>query len=463
MHPLDIISQSPNLYLFQKQSNKTNFGGFLFLVYLVLIILVLIYYIVEYIRNPTYTIQSFNHFNFKTEKEIKERNNDEIYNPNIEFNITVQNLNDKTYHDISNNFKLFDYTKGKFSDLNSKFNDKINNFDYFIVYECDGFNYSNYIKYTKTFQEDINDFYLYMEYQGFTLEHQDDNEPIKKNDIFVKKYQINLNSSLIITNNWRTIIYTEKKEFLQSNYRDGCGYIENFNSLNYGSFLKLVYRGKNMEKVYAIISEIYFDIDYKQYIEYSRIRVSELDLLANVFSLMANIFTGVRFIFTFYSNNFNNFKIIEKILNKEPTKNYKINKPIEMNDFENNKFISNSEKFLDKENNDNDKHEDTNDKIEEKDDEDNDEDKSSTNSNARIKKLHFFDFFLNNLYFCCKKRKQQKIIHMCNEIVYKYASIDCLIKNQILIENFFKDYKWNDPSLNNIENNNLIIQLKTYL
>ena len=52
---------------------------------------------------------------------------------------------------------------------------------------------------------------------------------------------------------------------------------------------------------------------------------------------------------------------------------------------------------------------------------------------------------------------------MCNEIVYKYASIDGLIKNQILIENLFKDYKWNDPSLNNIENNNLIIQLKTYL
>ena len=206
--------------------------------------------------------------------------------------------------------------------------------------------------------------------------------------------------------------------------------------------------------MYAIISEIYFNIDYKQYIEYSRTRVSELDLLANIFSLMANIFTGVRFIFTFYSNNFNNFKIIEKILNKEPTKNYKIKKPKEMNDFENNKFISNSEKFLDKDNNENDKLEDANEE---------DEDISSANSTVRIKKIHFFDFFLNNLYFCCKKRKQQKIIHMCNEIVYKYASIDCLIKNQILIENFFKDYKWNDPSLNNIENNNLIIQLKTYL
>ena len=61
----------------------------------------------------------------------------------------------------------------------------------------------------------------------------------------------------------------------------------------------------------------------------------------------------------------------------------------------------------------------------------------------KMNKLRFFDFFLNNLYCCCKKQKQQQIIHICNEIVYKYSSLDSIIKNQILIENFLKDYKWN--------------------
>ena len=170
---------------------------------------------------------------------------------------------------------------------------------------------------------------------------------------------------------------------------------------------------------------------------------------------MANIFTGVKFIFTFYINNFNNFKIIENILNKDQPKKIKI-KITEMNYIENNKTISLkedfSENYVQKENN-----------IEDdKEREENEDDKLSTNS-SRIKKLHFFDFFLNNLYFCCKKRKEQKIIHMCNEIVYKYASIDSLIKNQIFVDNLLKDYKWNDPALNNVENNNLFIQLKTYL
>ena len=44
-----------------------------------------------------------------------------------------------------------------------------------------------------------------------------------------------------------------------------------------------------------------------------------------------------------------------------------------------------------------------------------------------------------------QKEKNQNLIQLCNKIVYKYASIDSLVNNQILIENFFKDYKWNQP------------------
>ena len=189
-----------------------------------------------------------------------------------------------------------------------------------------------------------------------------------------------------------------------------------------------------------------------QYTEYFRKRISELDIIANILSLMANIFTGIKFVFSFYSGNFNNFKIIEKLLNHPAKKNYKINQASEMVDLEKNKFISIKDDLIPKDN-------------KEKYDEDNNDDNEDDiiSDDQRIKKMRFFDFFLNNIYCCFKKRKAQKIIHECNEIVYKYASIDAIIKNQILIENFFKDYKWNNPSLNNVENNNLIIQLKTYL
>jgi len=42
----------------------------------------------------------------------------------------------------------------------------------------------------------------------------------------------------------------------------------------------------------------------------------------------------------FYSNNFNNFKIIERLLNKQTQRKYKMNKSSEINDFENNVITS---------------------------------------------------------------------------------------------------------------------------
>ena len=216
-------------------------------------------------------------------------------------------------------------------------------------------------------------------------------------------------------------------------------------------------KGKN--RYYICFADIWISNDITQYTEYFRKEVSKLNLLASILSLMANSFTAVRFILKFYSKNFNNFKIIENLLNRQIIKNYRINSSSsDISDFENNKLNPITDDFYnnieDKNNIDND---DMN-KYEEN--KDNDEEDLYT---KKIRKLRFFDFFLNNCYCCCKKQKPQKIIHICNEIVYKYASVDNLIKNQILIENFLKDYKWNDPSLNNVENNNLFIQLRTYL
>ena len=72
MNPLDFISDSPNLYIFHKEKNKTNFGGILFLIYLVIIIIIFVYYIIDYVKNDKYVIQSFNHFNIHTQEKKEE-------------------------------------------------------------------------------------------------------------------------------------------------------------------------------------------------------------------------------------------------------------------------------------------------------------------------------------------------------------------------------------------------------
>lgn len=76
-------------------------------------------------------------------------------------------------------------------------------------------------------------------------------------------------------------------------------------------------------------------------------------------------------------------------------------------------------------------------------------------------KHSFFEFFYNNIYCkCCKKRKNQEIINVYNEILFKYFSVDTILYNQIKLENILKDYHWDNPTLYSIEKNNLIIKLK---
>ena len=213
---------------------------------------------------------------------------------------------------------------------------------------------------------------------------------------------------------------------------------------------------------YKLIGEVYFSIDFYHYEEYKRTAKSFWNALANVCSLSMTVLSGFSYVFlNFYSNNFDNYKIIENILyNTKPKQEKKENKEeIELsNDF------NKTDNLIDK------KNEDKNiiitkEESEKIDVEDNkeliDENKEDYD---RLPKLRFVDFIFNNLYngkLC--KINRQKIIHKCNEILSKYYSIENLLYNQIKLENLYKDYKWNNPSLNKFGNNELIIQLKNLI
>ena len=466
MHPLDFISGSPNLYLFQKESIKTNFGGFLFLIYLVVIILIVIYYIIDYVKNDKYIIQSFTNTNIDLGED-----KEEFYNPNVNFTIDAFVL--LKNHKDSHYFKIYDNKLSKFIDPSMIFTKKVKDFDIYILYECNDTNCSNYDDVLKEFRNNkIYTYYIQISHDYFFLDHQNKTSPIIKNkdgyNIFYKTFTFSTVQSSDLILNWKNIEYKEKKGFFKKDWEDHCGYIESDEKTSYKLTNYISLTEDKTKKRFLPLCNIYFRVDNTQFIEYFRKRISELDIIANILSLIANIFSCVKIGYGFYSNYFINFKIVEKILNKNiPTKKIlKIEQSSEMNDLENNKFISInddiSEKCLDKNNNEDNQNNDNN-NTDDAFEIESDNYESLSQDIPKLKKLHFFDFFLNNIYSLCKKRKAQKIIHLCNKIVYKYASIDTLVQNQIILENLFKDYKWNQPSLNNEENNNLFIQLKTYL
>ena len=165
------------------------------------------------------------------------------------------------------------------------------------------------------------------------------------------------------------------------------------------------------------------------------------------------------YFFSFYSRNFNNYKVVGKILDipKEPIKKIELTTKFKDD-------ISLNEKETEENENMNDNNKKSEPLIN-KPSNDNNIKNSDINKNDdfsfTLDKLSFIDFFFNNIYLnSCKKRRNQEMINMVNDIIYKYLSIDSLLYNQMKLENLFKDYKWNNSMLNDIQNNPMIIKLK---
>jgi len=298
----------------------------------------------------------------------------------------------------------------------------------------------SYNDFTKSITEQNSSIKFELKYDWFKLDHQNENKPIIKksaeeNYAFTQKYNLNYNFTTYIDNYWRNILYTEKKPFWKKDYNDICGYIENYHLDFYRYGLsEIVTFNDRYEIIYInVLGIIYFYNEHLQYIEYNRKAISLLDLAANILSLMSNIFLATKIFFRFSSKNFNNYKIIEKLLlnNNEKIKKFSLDKSIEL--YQNNIDINENNKEILTINNDNDCLI-NNSNIEQN---------ETSKLNKKLPKFHFFEFFLNNIYCCLKKYKynSQKIIHLCNKIIYKYSSIDYLVRNQILMENLLKDYK----------------------
>ena len=213
---------------------------------------------------------------------------------------------------------------------------------------------------------------------------------------------------------------------------------------------------------------------HERYTEYQRTKNDILDLIADIGSLYQTFFSIFIFIFKFYSNNVDNYQVINKIISENKVFNL-INKQsdkgiidisqINQNKTNNDKSLSAKSRMLSVNNlisksnafkiireskvflESNDKLE-TNKIIE-------------TKENKNIKKLSFKHFFLNSFFLkFFNGKNENKIIDLCNYILSKYTSIDLLLHNQIMFENLLKDYRWNNINLNNINKNELLTRLK---
>ena len=190
--------------------------------------------------------------------------------------------------------------------------------------------------------------------------------------------------------------------------------------------------------------------DDSQYDKYARKEISILDVFANIAALASTALNLMALAYGFlYSENYDNYKIVENILSEKMRFNINYNKNPED---EIGKIELNSDLIEPSEEN-----------------EKNNEEKNieigrgeeNIIKNIDLPSPNFFDFLIHKIYFkCFGHSKKQAIIESCNDMVSKYITIESIIYNQIRLDNLLKDYKWNNPQYESNQKDEFILGLK---
>ena len=450
MRKLDFISSGPQLSIFQEDANKTNLGGTLYFIHILILIVLAVIYITDYVDNDKYEF-NYNYIrDTYNESEFKDGINPDKENLNfeLEFKMQLGKDNESYLLNENNNFLIFDPNKDKVIEINESNTYNTKNFVLMVLYRC-GYGNCDIRPEDKLKQRS---YYLNLYYKGFTLDHQDPDNPIKRSDEYSLKRIQFLENTNIVYLNWGAIEYEEELNIFFKTYNKIIGkettyYGGEFKSMDTftddGHVSKLV--NPNDFKVL-----LYLEIhpDYLQHDKYTRKKNSFLDVLADISALSSTVLDLMALAYGFlYSQNYDNYKIVETILSKKMKLNI------------DNKIDDNEEIKIDLKGNLLINDIDEKDKIDEEKNIDEDDVKKKCSINLPF--MRFYDFLVHQFYFkCFGPSKKQAFIDSCNNVIAKYMTVENLIYNQIRLENLLKDYRWNNQQYEIQEKNDFIYELQ---
>ena len=454
MNYLDFISGPPRIYIFHKSSNKTNLGGVLTFFYAIIVILIIVSYLYDFYHNASYEYSYFyKNINKKDREGLKEKYN---LNPITNFTIEVRDSNNTLVND---KFIFSIFQNGpNLIDFNGTISTKVDEYSTILFYKCSYKEPDNIC-----LDEESQGFELNIYYNSKILDHENSYSPVRNSSLnFIQIFHSDYMT--MMETYWETYNYEEKKGIMtkifdyifdnQNNYT--FGQITHSQVYSIGKFRKVDY---NDDFCLLPMLAIHMNNQLTGIHLYKRQAISIWDYLSNICALGLTIYSGLTTIFKFiYSKNYDNYKVMETILSKIGEKNSIIrlynNKSYKaLND------INLKENLIKNNNNDNNS---INDEQNLKSKDINDKDENELN--FKLPKLIFLNFVFNNVYCkCCCFLQKQKLIDSCNEVLYKYLSIENLLYSQIKFESLMKDYKWNNPALNLFHENKEINELKKYL
>ena len=458
-------------------------------IYSITALLIFLYFRGIYAFSDKYEITTF-----ISEKRRIPNNEREQFVRNQKYNPVLPmkfSLFDNKGKNLSDEFIIIDSANNIYIERDKIINKRVDDINFVILYKCDINNNTNNDT-NKTSCEVANKdranfFQFVIRYQGFDFEPQSEIpvNQLPKNVFNAMAFVFNSEIKLRQIIEWTITRYEDNKGLFQlfdyfrekepENIRENNiligGRFEDFETLIISSNTQ--YIGMNNTKL--LLSFQSLNLNHTNtvfYHDYKRKKKSILDCYANIFSLWIYLYKVFTFLFLqLYSKTFDKYKIIENILSKQKESLIKSKRPIYQGDkinetLEGDEILEND---FEKENHDkllsNDKYDEENKKIDDINNENNLIEKEVEQERI-LPKPRFLDLIYNTFEencYCCCHCKRQELICACNKIIYQYYSIENILYNQIMIENLFEDYKWNNPELKNIFNNKSLYEIKNNL
>ena len=319
MRKIDWISRSPNNYIFQNDSNKTTFGGILFLVYLIIALFILLSYLIKFFSNNPFEVTSFiSEEKILNDEQQKKFIESEKYNPKLKFKFFLVDRNGKN---LSDRFILYDYKIGKRIERGEIIEKRVNDIHIDVLYMCENKAYDTCEVENK---DDSLYFYLIIQYQGYYINPYDDTPIIKlpNNSFHSVLFPFNSDIKLRALFKWTIIRFEDTKGIFKL-------FVDYFSNLFYNNIKEDneikendIYIGGKLKGDDTMIIDKYsyytllknstllflFDSSNNNiflYEDYIRKENTMLDILADVFSLLISFYNFISFIFfNLYSKKF---------------------------------------------------------------------------------------------------------------------------------------------------------------
>ena len=135
---LDLLSYPPQMYILQQKTNKTLFGGILFIIYIIIMIIISLIYLLNFAFNNKYDIRYTLYKAFRSKEE--ENNKNEDLNPHLNFSINIIKISEEDGFDLNeseaNNFFVLRDDQFNSIERNKIISRTPSNFTIFFGFSC---------------------------------------------------------------------------------------------------------------------------------------------------------------------------------------------------------------------------------------------------------------------------------------------------------------------------------------